>query len=234
MNTDGAGAYLQPTPVIDADHPDIIDYARRAVVNKGRSPQQVVVALYDAVRDPVLYDPCRPFYRAEHYRASSVLRSGRGFCVTKAVLLCALGRSVGIPSRLGFADVRNHLAPRELVEMMGSDLFVYHGYTEFLVNGRWVKATPAFNASLCRVHQVPPLEFDGINDSVFQACNQADHPFMEYVRHHGSYADVPLVQIVRAWEDAYGKDRVAGWMRAFDSDLPHMDRSFPEESTITR
>ena len=41
---------------------------------------------------------------------SATLARGYGFCVNKAVLLAALARAVGIPARLGFADVRNHLS----------------------------------------------------------------------------------------------------------------------------
>ena len=35
---------------------------------------------------------------------------------------------------------------------MGTDLFVYHGYAELFLDGKWVKATPAFN-----VEAVPAL-----------------------------------------------------------------------------
>ncbi len=95
----------------------------------------------------------------------------------QTTLLCALGRSLGIPTRVGFATVRNHLATKQMLERQGSDLFVYHGYTDFFLKGKWVKATPAFNKELCECHKVAPLEFNGLeflsgrcclNKSVFQ------------------------------------------------------------------
>jgi hypothetical protein len=122
-----------------------------------------------------------------------------------------------IPSRVGFATVRNHLATRELLDYIGSDLFVYHGYTEFFLENKWVKATPAFNKELCHRHRVSPLEFNGREDSVFQAYNQDDRKFMEYVAEHGTYADIPVDTIVAAWESAYGRERVHGWIRQMEA-----------------
>jgi hypothetical protein len=84
------------------------------------------------------------------------------------------------------------------------------------LNDRWVKATPVFNADLCARFQVPPLDFDGVTDAVFQAFNGADRPFMEYVADHGTFADVPVDRIVEAWEKTYGKERVAAWIAAFN------------------
>ncbi len=123
--------YLRPTAIIDSDHPTIIEFAQKAA-DGIQDPVDQAISIYLAVRDGIRYDPYSPFYRPEHYRASNVLKIGRGYCVCKASLLCALGRSLGIPSRVGFATVRNHLATKQLLERQGSDLFVYHGYTEFL------------------------------------------------------------------------------------------------------
>jgi len=172
-------AYLKPTPIIDSDHPRIVAYAQAAVAGAGEEPVAKAVRLYYGVRDAIWYDPYLPFDKPEHYRASSVLERRRAFCIGKATLLCALGRASGIPARVGFADVRNHLATRQLREFMGSDVFVFHGYTEFYLEGRWVKATPAFNIELCRKHRVAPLEFNGREDSVFHPFNQDSRLFME-------------------------------------------------------
>ncbi len=204
--------YLTPTSIIDSDHPSIIDYAN-AVVQERKEPVEIAVKLYYAVRDTILYDPYSPFYLPEHYRASNVLERGRSFCVPKASLLCALARCCGIPARVGFADVRNHLASKQLSKFMGSDLFVYHGFVECFLEGKWVKATPAFNSELCRKHHVPPLEFDGREDSLFQAHNLENQRFMEYIHFHGVYADIPVSQILAGWEKAYGMERVRNWIR---------------------
>jgi len=203
--------YLAPTAIIDSDHELIINYASDTI-GGSNEPIEQAVKLYYAVRDGIWYDPYYPFFLPEHYRASNVLKSGRGYCVCKASLLCALGRACGIPSRVGFADVRNHLATKQLLEHLGSDLFVYHGFTEFYLEGKWVKATPAFNSELCQRHKVHPLEFNGREDSIFHPYNLEKKKYMEYVTFHETYHDIPLNIILAVWEETYGKDRVRKWI----------------------
>ncbi len=218
--------YLTPTEIIDSHHRSIRDYAARRI-GQSKDPVEISVKLYLAVRDGIRYDPYSLFYLPDHYRASEVLRRGRGFCVPKASLLCALGRACGIPSRVGFADVRNHLATRQLIEFVGTDLFIYHGFVEFYLKGKWVKATPAFNRELCERHHVPPLEFNGLEDSLFQTFNSKNDKFMEYVKFHGTHADIPVATIVKAWQEAYGEDRLRNWIKILEKgngdDLPNFE-----------
>lgn len=200
--------YLEPTSIIDSGHPVVRDYAERAG-NGAKDPVEKAIKLYLAVRDGIRYDPYAPFSLPEHYRASYVIDTGRGFCVPKASLLCALGRCSGIPSRVGFATVRNHLATKQLLEILGTNLFVYHGFVEFYLEGKWVKCTPAFNRELCEKHNVPPLEFDGRNDSIFQEYNSENRRFMEYVEFVGTFADIPVSAIVDKWKKTYGEEFLA-------------------------
>ncbi|MEW6665232.1 MAG: transglutaminase-like domain-containing protein [Thermodesulfobacteriota bacterium] len=221
--------YLLPTAIIDSDHPSIVRYAEQTVAAAGDGPVNKAVSLYYAVRDGIRYDPYYPFYLPEHYRASNVLRSGRGYCVCKASLLCALGRACGIPSRVGFAHVRNHLATRQLLEMMGTDLFVYHGYTQFYLEDKWVIATPAFNKELCERHKVAPLDFNGREDSLFQPYNTEQKKFMEYVEYLGTYQDIPLAEILAGWKRAYGKERVRSWIEGIERGSGMLRRRFETE-----
>ena len=224
--------YLLPTAIIDSDSPLILEHAEKIIGTAVSLPLEKAVKLYYAVRDGIWYDPYYPFYRAEHYRASNVLKSGRGYCVSKASLLCALGRACKIPSRLGFANVRNHLATRQLIEFLGSDLFVYHGFTEFYLDGRWVKATPAFNIELCKRHKVVPLEFNGREDSIFQPYSIDKKQFMEYLEDHGTYADIPLDNILIAWKMTYGKERVGKWIEGFEKSGGKSPRDFNREDVL--
>ena len=208
--------YLSPTSIIDSDHPTVIGYANETVKDAGSDPVAQAVKLYYAVRDGIWYDPYYPFYLPEHYRASNILKSGRGFCISKAGFLCALGRACGIPSRVGFATVRNHLATPKLLEFIGSDLFVYHGYTEFYLSGKWIKATPTFNIELCKKHHVTPLDFNGREDAIFHEFNQEKKQFMEYLKYHGTYADIPIDNILDEWKKAYGEDRIRKWIDNFE------------------
>jgi transglutaminase-like putative cysteine protease len=223
--------YSIPTSIIDSDHPRVRDFAMDAI-DGTTDPVERAVKLYLAVRDQILYDPYSPFYLPEHFRASYVLKRGKSFCVPKASLLCASGRACGIPSRIGLADVRNHLATKQLIDFIGSNLFVYHGFVEFYLEGRWVKATPAFNSSLCRRHHLPPLEFNGREDSLFQPYNMDNHRFMEYIKIHGIYADVPVDDIVAGWKKAYGEERVQAWIRSFEEEGDRSLSDFEKEDVL--
>ena len=193
--------YLQAGKYIDGDHPAVLEFSKKN--SFGNSNRDRAVSLYYAVRDAIRYNPFLDFSRPEVFQASAVLQAGEGFCVGKAALLAACARAAGIPARVGFADVKNHLTTPRLAETMGSDLFVYHGYTELLLEGRWVKATPAFNLALCRRFRVKPLEFDGREDSIFHPFDEEDRRHMEYLRDRGCHADVPVAEIMQAFREAY-------------------------------
>ena len=224
--------YLMPTTIIDSDHQTIIDYAARIVGDSDDDLISKAIKLYYVVRDEIWYDPYLPFYLPEHYRASKVLKKGRAFCVGKASLLCSLGRACGIPSRVGFATVRNHLATKQLLEFLGSDLFVYHGFVEFYLDDKWVKATPAFNIELCRKHKVVPLEFNGKEDSIFHPFNTERKQFMEYVDDHGTWADIPVDEILLGWRKVYGKNRVQRWIAGYERSDDKTGGDFDREEIL--
>ncbi len=193
--------FLAPRRFIDSGHPAVVSFSRKNAV--GKNPLERAVSLYYAVRDRIRYNPFLDFSKEETFRASQCLAAGEGFCVGKAALLAACARADRIPARVGFADVKNHLTTPALRERMGTDLFVYHGYTELLLEGKWVKATPAFNLELCRRFRVKPLEFDGREDSIFHPFDEEDRRHMEYLRDRGSHADVPAAEIMQAFREAY-------------------------------
>src|SRR4051812_42944948 len=70
---------------------------------------------YLAARE-IRYDPDLDYSDPEIYRASSVLQAGNAYCVGKAALFAALCRASGIPARVAFADVTNHLSSEKLRE----------------------------------------------------------------------------------------------------------------------
>ena len=227
--------YLQPTEILDSDHPEVISFAESVTKGDHEDPVQAAVQLYYAVRDGIRYNPYVSFHRPEDYRASNILAWGRSYCVGKAALLCALARARKIPCRMGFATVRNHLASQKLIDYLGSDRFVYHGYVEFWLNDNWVKATPAFNAELCELHHVDPLEFDGYTDSIYQSYNRDNELYMEYVAFLGTYADVPVTKIVKSWKEAYGARRVEGWIDSNEDrnkEIPIVTRDFYSETPL--
>ena len=192
---------LASTDHVDSDHPAVRAFAREHAL--GATPREQAVALYYAVRDGFRYDPYRVDLASEGMRASSVLALGYGWCVTKAALLAAAARAVGIPARLGFADVRNHLSTERMRETMRTDEFIWHGYTELWLDGAWRKATPAFNIQLCQRFGLLPLEFDGVADSIYHPFDASGQRHMEYLRERGTFRDLPLARILADFRRLY-------------------------------
>lgn len=184
---------LSPTALLDSDHPSVAAFA--AVHGRGSSDRARAVALYYAVRDGFRYDPYRIDLAPQGMKASTVLENGYGWCVPKATLLAAACRAAGIPARVGFADVRNHLSTQRMRQVMQTDVFHWHGYTDICLEGTWLKATPAFNLELCQRFDLLPLEFDGTADSLYHPFDRHGHRHMEYVAQRGSFDDVPLAEI---------------------------------------
>ena len=195
-------AWLAATEFLDYHHPAIVDFVAREIpegtptAGAGGSAKDQALRLYYAVRDGIRYDPYSASMRREAMRASTTLIKGVGYCVNKALVYAACLRSIGIPARPGFADVKNHLSTEKLTRLMGTDLFAWHGYVSLWLDGRWVKATPAFNLDMCRRFGVLPLDFDGEHDSLMHPYNSANQRHMEYVRQRGEFDDLPYDELV--------------------------------------
>lgn len=201
MNPPSPQDCLAGTPMVDSHHPEVVAFAARHAL--GADDRARAVALYYAVRDGFRYDPYRIDLSEAGMRASSVLSLGHGWCVTKAALLAAAARASGIPARLGFADVRNHLSTQRMRDTMTTDVFIWHGYTDLWLDGAWRKATPAFNIELCDRFGLLPLDFDGTRDSIYHPFDKTGQRHMEYLAERGSFTDVPLAQIVSDFRTTY-------------------------------
>jgi transglutaminase-like putative cysteine protease len=194
--------FLAPGRYIDSGAPNVVAFAHAHAEGEGNALARVL-RLYRAVRDSVVYDPYVDLSDPANFRASSVLAAGRGFCIGKAALLAACWRVIGVPARVGYADVRNHLSSPRLTEYMGTDVYVWHSYTDILIDGIWVKATPAFNSELCRRLGLEPLEFDGCSDSLLHPYDRAGRLYMQYLEDRGTFADVPYDAIMAAFRTHY-------------------------------
>lgn len=180
--------YLQATYFLDFDHPAFDSFLGN--LQTAGSPEEVMVQLYYKVRDGFLYDPYHLDLRREALKASVVLAKKRAWCVEKATLLAACARKMGIPSRLGYAIVTNHIGVEKLLDYLKKKEIVFHGYTELWIGGKWTKCTPAFDRRVCRISGVEPLDWNGREDSMFQQYSN-DRKFMEYLHFYGEYEDVP-------------------------------------------
>jgi transglutaminase-like putative cysteine protease len=198
-------ATLAPTALIDSDHPAVIEFAQRA---RGSNDRERAIDLYYRVRDGYRYDPYHVDLSIPGLHASRVLECGYGWCVPKAALLAAAARAIGIPARVGYADVRNHLSTERLRAILKTDLYIWHGYTEMWLDGGWVKSTPAFNLQLCERFGIHAMEWDGKTDSLYHPYDREGRRHMEYVNQRGTFDDVPVAQIAADFTAVY-----PGWAK---------------------
>jgi transglutaminase-like putative cysteine protease len=224
MSSEDLRPFLEPTPTIESEHPQIVAFARRHCAGADGAIDRAV-RLYYAVRDGIRYDPYALELSVNGLCATTTLRAGRGWCVAKAILLAAACRSLEIPVRLGFADVRNHLSTERMRKTMKTDIFFWHGYVSIHLEGRWVRATPAFNVELCRKFRIHPLEFDGREDSIFHPFDLDGNRHMEYVAQRGEFADVPIDAIETTFREYYqglGAAADADFDREVDAESPEV------------
>ena len=75
--------------------------------------------------------------------ASEVCRNKEGDCSEHAVLLAALGRLNGLPSRV--------VAGVAYASVFGGqrNVFVYHMWTQFLIKGEWIDLDAALRETVC-------------------------------------------------------------------------------------
>jgi len=194
--------YLKPTEFINSDNVRVITFVND-VVGIEKDKKNAILRLFYKIRDGIPYHFDSMGIKKELFIASNVIDAEGSFCIPKAVLLASAARLIGVPSRLGFADVKNHLATDKVLEKLKTDLFVFHGYTELFINEKWVKATPAFNKELCKKFNVKPLDFDGENDSVFQEYTESGDKYMNYIMDHGSFTDLPFELMITSFKKAY-------------------------------
>ncbi len=209
--------FLAPTWFVQSDDPRIESVARE-IVGTADDDVERACRLFYAVRDGIRYDAYNIVVTRESLRSTHVLEAGKSWCVPKSVLLAALCRAVGIPCRLCYANVCNHMATRKLLDFLGTNIFYYHGYNEIYLRARWVKATVSFNRTLCERARLAPLDFDGEHDSIYHPYDLAGHRYMEYLHDYGHYADVPYDDLAAKFAEVYPRSQ-AGAGEALSGDF---------------
>lgn len=193
---------LNATQFIDCETTSVKEYARKKTQHL-QDNKAKAIALYYAVRDEFYYDPYKIDLSIDGLKASTVLKQGYGWCVSKAILLTACCRAINIPAKLGFADVKNHLSTQKMREVMKTDIFYWHGYSSIFIDGNWLKATPAFNRQLCEKFSMQTLEFDGESDAIYHPYDLRGERHMEYLYQRGEFEDLPLQQMVVTYQQKY-------------------------------
>ncbi|HZH87072.1 MAG TPA: transglutaminase-like domain-containing protein [Brumimicrobium sp.] len=199
MNEAEQQKYLQATSILEVDHNSTKTLI--ADIDKSLTKKEQAIALYYKVRDGFVYNPYHLDLRPEGLKSSVIMQKDRAWCVEKSIVMATGLRALGIPSKLGYGIVVNHIGVEKLTRVLRREEIVFHGYVSAFINGRWVKSTPAFDPLICNLAGVDPLEWDGENDALFQAY-QGDQKFMEYTHFYGEFDDVP-VELMNAEMEKY-------------------------------
>jgi transglutaminase-like putative cysteine protease len=197
--------YLQPTEFLDFDKKKVRDKAFD-IIEGLKTDKEKAIALFYWVRDEIGYMMSAFYMIKSNFKASVTLRRGYGFCVSKAVLLSSFARTVGIPAKVHLADIRNNMVPQETIDLLGTNIFLYHGYSEFYLNNKWVKATPVFDRFTAqRAGFLPLVEFDGVHDGILSKYTPKEKLFIEYIKDRGVYAELPYEEMDRVIRKKYYK-----------------------------
>ncbi|MFE4976522.1 transglutaminase family protein [Kitasatospora sp. NPDC056651] len=192
----------RPTAFLDYETDEVQAFIDHAVKDRAADRRTNAIELYYAVRDGVDYEVYGAPLSPEGLKASNTATTKSGFCLHKSALYAAAVRALGIPSRLVYGDVRNHLASPRLLDHIGGDVF-FHGLTQVNLDGRWVKATPVFNKLLCKLYGMPALEFDGLTDSLYHPHGEG--AAMEFLTDHGAFDDVPYEFVLESMRRKHPK-----------------------------
>jgi hypothetical protein len=197
---------LSATDFLDYHSPEVQDFLTQILPPGVDDRRTQAIALYYAVRDRIRYDVYDAAMNRNGLCASAVLRAGSGMCIHKSVVYCTVLRAIGVPARLWFADVCNHLSSPRLREYVGGDVFHFHSLVELCLDGKtWLKATPVFNRQLCLLYKITPLDFDGYHDSLHHPFDEQGNKYMEFVHQHGSFDDLPYTWLINGLRKQHPK-----------------------------
>jgi len=203
---DDFSIYLQPTEFFDFDK-KIVKNQVKVIIKGLETVKEKAIALFYWVRNEIKYNMSTYLPNSKsNFKASVTLRRKNGFCVSKSILLSSFARAIEIPARIHLVDLINHKISQRVLDFMGHNVMCYHGYSEFYLDGKWLKLTPSFDkATAIKGGFLPMVEFDGESDAVFPPYDDKGNLFGEYVKDRGIYADLPLEEIDRVFEEKYEK-----------------------------
>lgn len=207
-NDPNLAPFLTSTETIESNHESIVRTATKLTEGCSTNAEKAT-ALFYFVRDSIPYNLFMISVFIEDFRASRILEWGKGYCVQKAVLLAALGRAADIPSRLLFAQIRNHRIPPHIVQRTGTTIFPRHGYNQFFIDGKWISTAATFNKGLCEKNGLPTVEFDGKHDALLPDKDLNGNPYIEYVETFPPEADLPFEWIAQKLSTIWGNDKRA-------------------------
>ena len=143
--------YLRSSPYLDWKAPSVTAAAKQ-VAGDSAKPWELAQALWKYVDQTIFIKNLEVYFAP----ASKVLASHQGDCTEHAVLLAALARARGLPSRVltGLTQVRRD----------GRDIFGYHAWTEVWIDGKWISLDAALQQAPVDVSHIA-LAVSAVNDA---------------------------------------------------------------------
>jgi len=126
--------YLKATKLLDFNHKSIQEIIKDKKWQNLNKIEQVK-SIYNFVRDDILFG----YNSSDEIPASQVLTDGYGQCNTKATLLMALLRTVGIPNRIHGFTIDKALQKGAITGIWYklSPQNILHSWVEVYVNDKW-------------------------------------------------------------------------------------------------
>ena len=145
--------YLSPNPIINSDDPEI-----RKMATVAKRTAETPYATADFLRRYVTEVITEKNLNIGFASASEVCRNREGDCSEHAVLLAALGRACGIPSRIATGMVYVPVFAGE------ENIFGFHMWTQFYIGDRWVDFDAAQRESICNATHIA-FSVDSLSDA---------------------------------------------------------------------
>jgi len=135
--------FLESNVYLDSSDPLIEDLAEKAK-GKGKGIAEIAKSLTTFVHRYV----ASKNFSVGFASASEVARNREGDCTEHSILLAAMGRAVGIPSRVatGLVYTKRFQDRR--------DVLVYHMWTQFFVDGKWINYDSALGYESCPADRI--------------------------------------------------------------------------------
>lgn len=193
--------FLKPTSLINSDHPDIISKAGELTKTFSKVEDKAR-ALFYFIRDKIPY-VFRAQKEEDAYRASSILKTGKGFCTQKGILFCALARSAGIPAGIHFYDIRDNTLRKEVASFLRTKILFHHGITALYLEDKWYQFDATLDTELAERKKIRPVEFHPDQDCLMTNPDPNSPPLIDYFKDYGMVPDVTFKEMLHWLQMGY-------------------------------
>ena len=183
---------------IDHDHPDIIKKAKE-LTDDIEDDWEKVIAIFEFIRDKIVYNFAPVIENATDWKASSVLKQKNGMCHQKSNLQVALFRAVGIPAALTYQSVVDYpLLQSRYKEMIPDGVLVYHALGVVHIDGEWYRMDATLDSGLCDLRGYQLTHVNPNEETLLPETKKDGDAHFEIVEDHG-YFDAYLQLFVESF-----------------------------------